>query len=186
MVYGSSCQAAANFRLPSPTAFASQFVIARPQRGRGALSAKREEVPLGCNFAVPGRITGKSPANMVPLRGGASRTPPPTRCVRSAMACTSRKCFPEIATSLCSSQSSRFLNTTINENAETARSAGGYPPDVPHQFREFRSSMLSSGRQTASILIRLVLPDLPFVMPPVITTLSPGCRCIVSRAARSA
>ena len=34
MVYGSSCQAAANFRLPSPTAFASQFVIARPQRGR--------------------------------------------------------------------------------------------------------------------------------------------------------
>ena len=68
----------------------------------------------------------------------------------------------------------------------TARSAGGYQPDVPHQFREFRSSMLSSGRQTASILIRLVLPDLPFVMPPVITTLSPGCRCIVSRAARSA
>jgi len=79
-------------------------VIARPQRGRGALSAKREEVPLGCNFAVPGRITGKPPANMVPLHGGASRTPPPTRCVRSAMACTSRKCLPEIATSLCSSQ----------------------------------------------------------------------------------
>ena len=26
---------------------------------RGALSAKREEVPLGCNLAVPGRITGK-------------------------------------------------------------------------------------------------------------------------------
>lgn len=91
-----------------------------------------------------------------------------------------------IVTSLRSSQSSRFLNTTINENAGTARSAGGYQPDVPHQFREFRSSMLSSGRQTASILIRLVLPDLPFVMPPVITTLSPGCRCIVSRAARSA
>ena len=100
----------------------------------------------------------------------------------------SANCGPltEIATSLRSSQSSRFLNTTINENAGTARSAGGYPPDVPHQFREFRSSMLSSGRQTASILIRLVLPDLPFVMPPVITTLSPGCRCIVSRAARSA
>ena len=78
------------------------------------------------------------------------------------------------------------IRQKINENAETARSAGGYPPDVPHQFREFRSSMLSSGRQTASILIRLVLPDLPFVMPPVITTLSPGCRCIVSRAARSA
>lgn len=94
--------------------------------------------------------------------------------------------YCEIAASLCSSQSSRFLNTTINENAGTARSAGGYQPDVPHQFREFRSSMLSSGRQTASILIRLVLPDLPFVMPPVITTLSPGCRCIVSRAARSA
>ena len=50
MVYGSSCQAAANFRLPSPTAFASQFVNARPQRGRGALSAKREEVPLGVQF----------------------------------------------------------------------------------------------------------------------------------------
>ena len=29
---------------------ALRFVIARPQRGRGALSAKREEVPLGCNL----------------------------------------------------------------------------------------------------------------------------------------
>ena len=29
---------------------APKFVIARPQRGRGALSAKREEVPLGCNL----------------------------------------------------------------------------------------------------------------------------------------
>ena len=38
---------------------APRFVIARPQRGRGALSAKREEVPLGCNLAVPGRIMGK-------------------------------------------------------------------------------------------------------------------------------
>ena len=28
----------------------TRFVIARPQRGRGALSAKREEVPLGCNL----------------------------------------------------------------------------------------------------------------------------------------
>ena len=27
-----------------------RIVIARPQRGRGALSAKREEVPLGCNL----------------------------------------------------------------------------------------------------------------------------------------
>ena len=27
---------------------------------RGALSAKREEVPLGCNLAVPSRITGYS------------------------------------------------------------------------------------------------------------------------------
>ena len=26
---------------------------------RGALSAKREEVPLGCNLAGPGRIVGK-------------------------------------------------------------------------------------------------------------------------------
>ena len=26
------------------------FVIARPRRGRGALSAKREEVPLGYNL----------------------------------------------------------------------------------------------------------------------------------------
>ena len=33
----------------------TRFVIPRPQRGRGALSAKREEVPLGCNLgkAVP-------------------------------------------------------------------------------------------------------------------------------------
>ena len=29
---------------------------------RGALSAKREEVPLGCNLAVPGCIVGKLPA----------------------------------------------------------------------------------------------------------------------------
>ena len=29
---------------------ASGLVIARPRRGRGALSAKREEVPLGCNL----------------------------------------------------------------------------------------------------------------------------------------
>ena len=29
---------------------ALRFVIARLQRGRGALSAKREEVPLGCNL----------------------------------------------------------------------------------------------------------------------------------------
>ena len=28
----------------------SRLVIARPRRGRGALSAKREEVPLGCNL----------------------------------------------------------------------------------------------------------------------------------------
>ena len=38
---------------------APRFVIARPQRGRGALSAKREEVPLGCNLAGPGWITGQ-------------------------------------------------------------------------------------------------------------------------------
>ena len=31
----------------------SRFVIARPRRGRGALSAKREEVPLGCNLGKP-------------------------------------------------------------------------------------------------------------------------------------
>ena len=29
---------------------ASRVVIARPRRGRGALSAQREEVPLGCNL----------------------------------------------------------------------------------------------------------------------------------------
>ena len=51
----------------------------------------------------------------------------------------SANCGPltEIATSLRSSQSSRFLNATINENAGTARSAGGYQPDVPHRSREF-------------------------------------------------
>ena len=30
---------------------------------RGALSAQREEVPLGCNLAVPGRIVGKPTGN---------------------------------------------------------------------------------------------------------------------------
>ncbi len=36
-----------------------KFVIARLRRSRGALSAQREEVPLGCNLAVPTRIAGK-------------------------------------------------------------------------------------------------------------------------------
>ena len=36
---------------------------------RGALSAQREEVPLGCNLAVPGRIEGKQSAKTeVPSR----------------------------------------------------------------------------------------------------------------------
>ena len=34
----------------------------RGAKRRGALSAKREEVPLGCNLAVPGCIVGKLPA----------------------------------------------------------------------------------------------------------------------------
>ena len=38
---------------------ASRVVIARPRRGRGALSAQREEVPLGCNLAGSGCIVGK-------------------------------------------------------------------------------------------------------------------------------
>ena len=38
------------------------------------------------------------PANTVTLRGGASRTPPPTRCVRSAIHGAKRQCLPEIAT----------------------------------------------------------------------------------------
>ena len=33
------------------------FVIARPRRGRGALSAKREEVPLGCNLGKAAAIS---------------------------------------------------------------------------------------------------------------------------------
>ena len=36
----------ASFRMQQ----APRFVIARPRRGRGALSAQREEVPLGCNL----------------------------------------------------------------------------------------------------------------------------------------
>ena len=44
----------------------------RGAKRRGALSAKREEVPLGCNLAVPSRITGYSRRN--------------------------RNCLPEIAT----------------------------------------------------------------------------------------
>ena len=36
---------------------APRFVIARPQRGRGALSAKREEVPLGCNLGKAAAIS---------------------------------------------------------------------------------------------------------------------------------
>ena len=53
-------------------------VSLRGAKRRGALSAKREEVPLGCNLAVPSRITGYSRRN--------------------------RNCLPEIATSLRSSQ----------------------------------------------------------------------------------
>ena len=48
-----------------------KFVIARPQRGRGNLSSTRPD-----HKALP--------ANTVTLRGGASRTPPPTRRVRAA------------------------------------------------------------------------------------------------------
>ena len=40
----------------------NKFVIARPQRGRGALSAKREEVPLGCNL---GKAVAISPMNFL-------------------------------------------------------------------------------------------------------------------------
>ena len=36
---------------------ASRVVIARPRRGRGALSAKREEVPLGCNLGKAVTLT---------------------------------------------------------------------------------------------------------------------------------
>ena len=36
---------------------ASRVVIARPRRGRGALSAKREEVPLGCNLGKAAAIS---------------------------------------------------------------------------------------------------------------------------------
>ena len=41
----------------------SRFVIARPRRGRGALSAKREEVPLGCNLgkALTARTNHRRP-----------------------------------------------------------------------------------------------------------------------------
>ena len=40
-----------------------RFVIARrPQRGRGALSAKREEVPLGCNLGKALPNHKKAPA----------------------------------------------------------------------------------------------------------------------------
>ena len=39
-----------------------RFVIARrPQRGRGALSAKREEVPLGCNLGKAVTFSPESP-----------------------------------------------------------------------------------------------------------------------------
>ena len=40
-----------------------RIVIARPQRGRGALSAKREEVPLGCNLgkALTARTNHRRP-----------------------------------------------------------------------------------------------------------------------------
>lgn len=40
--------------------------------------------------------------------------------------------------------------------------------------------------QIVSTLMRLVLPDVPVVLPPVMTTLSPGFRCIAFFAARSA
>ena len=40
-----------------------RIVIARPQRGRGALSAQREEVPLGCNLgkALTARTNHRRP-----------------------------------------------------------------------------------------------------------------------------
>ena len=61
---------------------ASRVVIARPRRGRGALSAQREEVPLGCNLgkALAARTDRRY---MVCTSVGAGLSPPgcalPTR-----------------------------------------------------------------------------------------------------------
>ena len=50
------------------------------------------------NLAVPGPRTGKSSANTVTLRGGASRTPPPTRRVRSAELLQNFEVYPKSRT----------------------------------------------------------------------------------------
>ena len=104
MVYGSSCQAAANFRLPSPTAFAFQFVNARPQRGRGALSAKREEVPLGCNFRStwPNHRKASGKYGTVTRRGVEDAATYKVCAVGDGLHEPQKP--SEIATSLCSSQ----------------------------------------------------------------------------------
>ena len=89
---------------------APRFVIARPQRGRGALSAKREEVPLGCNLAVPGRITGYFRQN--------------------------RDCLPEIATAPLGPRNDKPLAFTVLSPAGSNRqySAGRGMP-LPYNAR---------------------------------------------------
>ena len=70
---------------------------------RGALSAQREEVPLGCNLAGPGCITGQLLRIRKLVREiatGAKRPRNDNSGVHTilAMACTDCKCLPEIAT----------------------------------------------------------------------------------------
>ena len=70
---------------------------------RGALSAQREEVPLGCNLAGPGCITGQLRRIRKLVREiatGAKRPRNDNSGVHTilAMACTDCKCLPEIAT----------------------------------------------------------------------------------------
>ena len=105
---------------------------------RGALSAQREEVPLGCNLAVPARITEKlrriwqcyaagrrgrrplqwrvrsaiMPPNPRPARrSGSAATDAIGLYVLSAL-CTNWKCLPEIATAPLGPRNDKLVNLT--------------------------------------------------------------------------
>ena len=83
---------------------------------RGALSAQREEVPLGCNLAGHGWITGKPSAK--------SQLPSRDSHVASLLGMTSRRCvsfeqWPVLIGSAC-----RALSVTFGDSSPRGRAKG--------------------------------------------------------------
>ena len=139
---------------------------------RGALSAQREEVPLGCNLAVPARITEKlrriwqcyaagrrgrrplqwrvrsaiMPPNPRPARrSGSAATDAIGLYVLSAL-CTNWKCLPEIATAPLGPRNDKSGAFTIVTATGTSRSCGaGRGQPGPYKARAFARRSVQIG-----------------------------------------